>query len=159
MGGWEISSTGASTDTLTPGPGDTLFVITNKPFLSNDIYTFTMHSQDVDAEQAKQDLNDIRVVPNPYVVSNSWEPSNPYSNGRGPRELHFINLPESCTIRIFSIRGQLIQTLVHESGKANGTVIWDMTTKDNLDIAYGIYIYHIDAGDLGSKIGKFAVIK
>ena len=91
--------------------------------------------------------------------TNSWEPANPYANGRGPRELHFINLPESCTIRIFSIRGQLVQTLEHNSGLANGTVIWDMLTKDNLDIAYGIYIYHIDAGDLGSKVGKFAVIK
>jgi hypothetical protein len=26
-------------------------------------------------------------------------------------------------------------------------------------IAYGIYIYHIDAGKSGQKIGKFAVIK
>jgi hypothetical protein len=159
VGGWEISSTGASTDTLTPGPGDTLYVITNKPFQSNDIYEFTMHSQREDQEQAKADLDDIRVVPNPYVVSNSWEPTNPYSNGRGPRELHFINLPEACTIRIFSVRGQLVRTLEHDSGLANGTVIWDMLTKDNLDIAYGIYIYQIDAGDLGSKIGKFAVIK
>jgi hypothetical protein len=159
VGGWEITSTGASTDTLTPGPGDTLYVVTNKPFLSNDIFEFTIHSQGEDKEQAKLDLDDIRVVPNPYVVSNSWEPANPYANGRGPRELHFINLPESCTIRIFSIRGQLVQTLEHNSGLANGTVIWDMLTKDNLDIAYGIYIYHIDAGDLGSKVGKFAVIK
>ena len=34
-----------------------------------------------------------------------------------------------------------------------------MQTKDKLDISYGIYVYHIDAGELGQKIGKLAVIK
>jgi hypothetical protein len=34
-----------------------------------------------------------------------------------------------------------------------------MQSKDLLDIAYGVYIYHVDAGELGTKIGKFAVIK
>ena len=47
----------------------------------------------------------------------------------------------------------------HESELQNGTEIWDMLTKDQLDIAYGLYIYHIDAPGIGKKIGKFAVIK
>jgi hypothetical protein len=34
-----------------------------------------------------------------------------------------------------------------------------MLSKDQLDISYGVYVYHIDAGQLGTKIGKFAVIK
>ncbi len=118
-----------------------------------------MNGHKVDAEQAKFDMDDIRVVPNPYVVAASWEPSNPYANGRGPRELHFINLPLNCTIRIFNIRGQLVQTLEHDAGITNGTVIWDMQTKDLLDISYGVYVYHVDAGDTGTKICKFAVIK
>jgi hypothetical protein len=41
----------------------------------------------------------------------------------------------------------------------NGTEIWDMLTKDELDIAYGVYVYHVDAGKHGQKIGKFCVIK
>jgi hypothetical protein len=28
-----------------------------------------------------------------------------------------------------------------------------------MDIGFGVYIYHVDAGELGTKVGKFAVIK
>lgn len=107
------------------------------------------------------DVDDIKVVPNPYIVSNSWEPINPYSNGRGPRELHFIHLPPQCTIRIYNIRGALVRELEHDNtdNLRDGTSIWDMLTKDRLDISYGVYIYYVDAGEYGEKIGKFAVIK
>ena len=159
VAGWEIAFTNSATDTLLPQPGDTLFLFTNKPFLSHDVFEFVMSGQKIDPAQAKVDLDKIRVVPNPYVIAASWEPRNPYANGRGPRELHFINLPQSCTIRIFNIRGQLVNTIDYESTLTNGTYIWDMQTKDNLDISYGIYVYHVDAGDIGTKIGKFAVIK
>ena len=41
----------------------------------------------------------------------------------------------------------------------DGTEIWDMQTKDQLDISYGVYVYHVDAGSIGQKTGKFAVVK
>ncbi len=41
----------------------------------------------------------------------------------------------------------------------NGTADWDLLSKDNLDVAYGVYIYHVEAPGVGEKIGKFAVIK
>jgi hypothetical protein len=153
-----VAENGDTTKT-NPGPGDQAIIEFTKPFLSTDVYTFTTSSQKV--ETAMIDLDNIKVVPNPYVVSNSWEPLNPYSNGRGPRELHFTHLPPRCTIRIFNIRGQLVRELEHDNSDDiwDGTLVWDMMTKDRLDIAYGIYIYHIDAGDAGEKIGKFAVIK
>jgi len=34
-----------------------------------------------------------------------------------------------------------------------------MLSQDNLSIAYGVYIYQVDAPGVGKKIGKFAVIK
>jgi hypothetical protein len=117
------------------------------------------YAPSIDDDLAKTEIDDIKVVPNPYVVTNSWEPLNPYANGRGPRELHFIHLPPKCTIKIFNVRGQLVRTLEHDSDIWDGTEIWNMLTKDQLDIAYGIYIYHVDAGEHGQKIGKFAVVK
>ncbi|NQT26779.1 hypothetical protein HQ585_15595 [candidate division KSB1 bacterium] len=161
IAGWQIGLSISTEDTLNPTIGDTLFARFNKPFLSADSMEFTLHGQHIDQVAAEVQLDDIRVVPNPYIVSNSWEPKNPYSNGRGPRELHFINLPAECTIRIFNVRGQLVEMLEHQHGEnlSNGTEVWDMLTKDNIDIAYGIYIYHVDAGKAGQKIGKFAVIK
>jgi hypothetical protein len=168
VGGWQMSVNSSTTDTLQPQAGDTAFVVTNKPFLSNDVFEFTMNADKADNVQAKADMDQIRVVPNPYVVANSWEPADPDG---GARVLHFINLPARCTIRIFNIRGQLVQTIEHDSGVMDpvdvvdatsswdGTATWNLQSKDNLDVAYGIYIYHIDAGEVGTKIGKFAIIK
>ena len=93
------------------------------------------------------------------IVTNSWEPKNLYLSGRGERKLRFIHLPQSCTIRIFTILGNLVREITHHSDILDGTYVWDMLIKEQLDIAYGIYIYHVDAGELGQKIGKFAVIK
>ena len=159
---WGFDLDTATNDTLhnNPRAGDWFQIQTLRPFLSNDVYEFSAQSSRVDAQMAAQDMDRIRVVPNPYVVANSWEPLNPYANGRGPRELHFTHLPQQCTIRIFNVRGQLIRELEHNSDNAaDGTEIWDMQSKDLLDIAYGVYIYHVDAGEIGTKIGKFAVIK
>ena len=159
---WSFELDRATNDSLhrNPRAGDSVIIRTQKPFLSTDQYEFTTKGQRIDNELAKSQMEDIKVVPNPYVVANSWEPLNPYTNGRGPRELHFINLPEKCSIKIFNIRGQLIRELEHDTPDvSNGTEIWDMLSKDQLDISYGVYIYYVDAGELGSKTGKFAIIK
>ena len=47
----------------------------------------------------------------------------------------------------------------HEDTFENGTESWNMLSSDNLDIAYGVYLYHIDAPGIGEHTGKFAVIK
>ncbi len=38
-------------------------------------------------------------------------------------------------------------------------ISWNLVTEDGMDIAYGLYIYHVDAPGIGEKIGKFAIIK
>jgi hypothetical protein len=142
-----------------PVAGDTLNLILRKPFLSTDVYRFQMRGETEDKELAKDELDDIRVVPNPYVAAEVWEPRNPFSSGRGPRELHFINLPRECTIRIFNVSGILVDLIEHDSVLDNGTAIWDMLSKDNLEISYGVYVYHIEAPGIGQKTGTFAIIK
>jgi hypothetical protein len=159
---WQVTyiiSSPTQADTITAGPGDVLTIKLFKPFLSHDIYTFTTQAATINPALAKADMEKIKVVPNPYIVTNSWEPQNPYANGRGERQLHFTHLPAKCTIHIFNIRGQLVNTLEHQAALNDGTEIWNMLSKDNLEISYGIYIYHVKADGIGEKIGKFAVIK
>ncbi len=159
---WSLQLDRATNDSLhrNPRAGEFFQIKTIKPFLSNDVYEFTTKAPRIDEKSAREQMDMIRVVPNPYVVANSFEPLNPYVNGRGPRELHFIHLPAKCTIKIFNVRGQLVRELEHDTPEmSNGTEIWDMLSKDQLEISYGIYIYHVDAGDIGQKTGKFAIIK
>ncbi|MDZ7288743.1 MAG: T9SS type A sorting domain-containing protein [candidate division KSB1 bacterium] len=158
---WVRFSISSSTqpDTLMPGPGDVLTLTLAKPFLAHDTFEFKTLAPQIDPELAKTEMERIRVVPNPYIVTNAWEPRNPYSDGRGERALHFIHLPAKCTIKIFNIRGQLVNTLEHDAPINDGTEIWNMLSKDNLEISYGIYIYHVKAEGIGEKTGKFVVVK
>ena len=52
-----------------------------------------------------------------------------------------------------------MKTLVHHSSMDDGKEFWDLTTDDNFPISYGVYLFHVDAEDLGESIGRFAVIK
>lgn len=142
-----------------PAPGDTAIISLIKPFLSTDVFRFVAKKDFVDIELAKKEMNNIKVVPNPYIASAKWEPKNPYSSGRGPRSIHFTHLPNKCTIRIFTVNGELVKEIEHESTLNNGTAEWDLLTKDNLSASYGIYIYHVEAPGIGTKAGKFAIIK
>ena len=142
-----------------PQSGDELTLRLIKPFLEQDVFQFTAKEGYVDAQVAGTVLDDIKVVPNPYRVAAIWEPRNPFNSGRGPQELHFNNLPNQCTIRIFTVNGELVDVIEHNSPIENGTAVWDLLTKDELRVSYGIYIYHVDAPGIGEKVGKFAIVK
>ena len=104
-------------------------------------------------------MDDIKVVPNPYLAASRFETFNPFTRGRGPRQIRFTHLPQECTIRIYTVNGELVDTIEHNSALDDGSAEWDLLTKDNLDVAYGIYIYHVEAPGVGAKTGKFAIIK
>lgn len=142
-----------------PQEGDTAVVRLKKPFLSYDQFRFVGKRSYIDNELARIDLDKIKVVPNPYLANALWEPKNPYSSGRGPRSIHFTHLPSKCTIRIFTVNGELVREIEHNSPFNNGTAEWNLLTRDNLSASYGIYIYHVDAPGIGKKAGKFAIIK
>jgi hypothetical protein len=124
--------TGVDSMRRNPKAGESLQIKTVKPFLSNDVFSFTSAARGLSSEEADYDMDMIRVVPIPYVVSNSWEPLNPYKNGRGPRELHFTHLPSQCTIKIFNVRGQLVKEIDHNNSDNahDGTHVWNMLSKD-----------------------------
>ena len=158
---WQITfEESSNSKTVNPIEGDIFYIATNRPFNEKDIYKYKTIASSIDDKKAKNTLEDIRVVPNPYVVTNRLEPldrQNP--RDRGPRRVYFDKLPTSCKITIYTITGELVKEISHESSIENGQEFWDLTTKDNFPISYGVYIYHVDAGELGEKIGRLAIIK
>lgn len=146
---------------VAPKPGDIFHIAIRKPFSSIDKYQFTAKAPSVDYKLAHADesLNRIAVVPNPYIVTASWEPQHFYSSGRGTRKIDFIHLPPKCTIKIFTMRGFLVDTIEHDSPITDGAESWDMLSKDGMEIAYGVYLFHVETPDGKSHVGKFAVIK
>jgi len=102
---------------------------------------------------AVDDLNQIRVVPNPYNVR-----AVPLQYGKGaPDRIMFLNLPGECTIRIYTERGDLIKTIEHTNG--SGDEAWNLVTKYRQVVVSGIYLAHIETPDGRSTYRKFIVIR
>lgn len=145
--------------TLYPAAGDKFRVITTKPFMGGDYFSYQMIGATLNKEDIKSDLDKIGVVPNPYVAAAEWERKTISVNGRGERRIDFVNLPASCTVRIYTVAGALVKTLHKDSAPDDGSLPWNLVSDDGMDVAYGLYIYHVDAPGVGEKIGKFALIK
>ncbi|MSP64420.1 MAG: hypothetical protein EXR24_04690 [Ignavibacteria bacterium] len=142
-----------------PVEGDNFLIKTKKPFNRGDYFEFRTHSSRIENTLAKNQLEKISVVPNPYVAAASWEPRTLFQSDRGTRKIDFVNLPAICTIKIFTINGAHVKTLEKSSAANNGAISWDLISDDGMEIAYGLYVYHVKAKDIGEHIGKFAVIK
>ena len=143
---------------IAPSAGNSFHVSSRKPFATGDFFQFTLRSSSIDADLARSELDRIAVVPNPYVGSSAFEPRSQIE-GRGERRVQFIHLPPQCTIRIFNIRGELIRTLHHDGVVSDGSEWWDLRTEEQQDVAFGIYVFHIEAPGIGEHVGKFALVK
>jgi hypothetical protein len=141
-----------------PQPGDVFRISTKKPFRTGEYFEFTSKGPSFDQSKAQKDLSKVAVVPNPYVGAASWEPQTT-TVGRGERRVFFIHLPQACTIRIYTMSGRLVQTLTHNSTLDDGQEPWNLVSRDGMNIAYGVYIFHIEAPGIGTYIDKFAVLK
>ena len=157
----EIDTTGTGQTTIPPpGAGDVYEMVLSTPFGTDDVFRFTVRGERLDPalSLAQFQAEEPYVVPNPYVASASFEPERFAVAGRGERRMEFRAIPAGATLRIYTVRGELVQTLRHDDS-TTGIVPWNLRSKDNLEIAPGLYIFHVDADDLGEHVGKFAVIK
>jgi len=160
---WQItiSAPGDSATTpILPTDGDVLFIRIRRPFTSEDVFVLTTEAGKVNKADAKSQLDNIYVVPNPYVGYSTMEPTNRLpGTTRGERRVYFENLPQQCTIRIFSLSGTPVKTIEHDSSVEHGREYWNLLNKDGFSVAYGVYLAHIDAPGIGEKLIKFALIK
>ena len=158
---WELTfyEPSAGSDNVPPIEGDVFSIYTNRP-LADDIFTFSTTASTESKQVEKENMDNIYVVPNPYVVSSNIESldlQNP--RDRGPRRVYFANLPAMCTIKIYTMAGDLVRTLRHEGTIENGIETWDLTTSDNFPVSFGVYIFHVKSDNGNESVGRFALIK
>jgi hypothetical protein len=140
-----------------PLAGDVYAVKTLKPFQTGDTYSFSSSEAKFVSSNASSQLSNIYIVPNPYVAYSLSEEPGRSTTLRGDRDLQFRNLPPKCTIRIYTLLGELVQTI--EKDDFTSIAHWDLLSNESQRIAYGIYIYHVDAPEVGEFVGRIAVIK
>ncbi len=128
-------------------PSDTAFVPQNR---NNPFYAFNTNDLKVglnDNNSAVSALDLINVVPNPYYAYSAYE-KNQLDN-----RVKFTNLPEKCTIRIYTVSGTLIRKLTKDSPVTS--LDWDLKNQAGIPIASGLYIVHVEVPNVGEKILKF----
>jgi len=99
-------------------------------------------------------LDKIRIVPNPYYGFSTLDRSS------SDKFVTFRNLPLNCTIKIYTLNGDLIRTLVKTntgSTFTSSTLEWNLQNVENTPIASGIYVALIDAPGIGTKVLKMAI--
>jgi hypothetical protein len=150
----------AASEEELPAPGDVYRIDSKRPFVYDDQFIIRVLEPSEQQKQNAEDLDKVKVVPNPYIVTNAMEPAvrNVYLNQR--RRLMFTHIPAQCSIKIFTISGYLVDEIEVNNKPTDGIVHWDLLTREDLQIAPGIYVYHLKSHNTGKeKMGKFAVIK
>lgn len=99
------------------------------------------------ADQLAEALDLINVVPNPYYAYSEYERS------RLDTRVKITNLPEVCTVRIYSVNGKLIRTFKKDN--AVTSLDWDLNNHKGIPISGGVYLIHVEVPGVGEKIVKF----
>ena len=136
--------------------------------------TVGMGPKDNVAEVAKSALDKIRIVPNPYLAYSAYE-----KNAADTR-VKITNLPNNCTITVYALDGTLIRTIRRSinttdpdpqtgvpieisdgsnidrsAANLDNSAEWDLKNEKNVPVASGVYLFVVDAPNIGSKTLKW----
>ena len=102
---------------------------------------------------AKNELDIINVVPNPYHAFSAYE------ENQIDQRVKITNLPIKCTISIYTVNGNLVRQFERVDNMIT-SVDWDLKNSKNVPIASGVYLIHIQAPGIGERVVKwFGVLR
>lgn len=91
-------------------------------------------------------LDMINVVPNPYLAYSEYEKS------RLDTRVKITNLPDQCTVNIFTSSGKLVRTFKKDSPVTS--IDWDLNNHQRIPVASGVYLIHVDVPGVGERVLK-----
>ena len=113
-----------------------------------DKFSFTMQATDVVASDVVEDVN---VYPNPYYGFHELEES------RSNKFVSFNHLPQTATIKIYSLGGTLVRTL-DKADDGTQFLDWNLKNQYGYPVASGLYIVRIESGG-NEKVLKLALVQ
>lgn len=102
-------------------------------------------------------LDAVKVVPNPYYISHQGQRT-PYD-----AKIYFTKLPPRCTIEIYTIAGDLVQTIEHDetNGDApdkHSVEVWDLLSKNGLRVTSQTFVALVRTPNGAQSVQKFSVV-
>ncbi len=111
----------------------------------------------IEKAQYSDALDNVRIVPNPYYAYSSYE-KDQFSN-----TVKITNLPPRAIVTIYTLDGKFIQRFDRNAiprpesgnnpaiveGQINPSIEWNLKNVKGIPVASGVYIFHIEAPDLG----------
>ncbi|MBA4070655.1 MAG: hypothetical protein C0497_02305 [Gemmatimonas sp.] len=152
----------------------TLNVLYYRPIRGMPVFSYSI-APDVAGENIASikegDLSLVKVVPNPYIMFSHYEQTANLSR------LMFTHLPPTGTLRIYTASGQLVQQIkwnpsdLQRNCRATvnttqcsdaGDLMWNMRTREDLEVGPGFYVFVVSTevgGKKVDKLGKFVIIR
>jgi hypothetical protein len=107
---------------------------------------------------ARDRAGQVWVVPNPFRGSSDWDRP-PVIGDQLTRHVDFMGLPMAqCTIKIYTVSGDHVQTIHHDGTSGNGQAAWDLVSRNGQEVVSGIYLFMVDS-PAGQQIGRFVIIR
>lgn len=116
---------------------------------------------------------EIGVYPNPYRINAAWDGNNELT-----RKIMFYNLPSRAEIRVYTLAGDVVAELNHDSQSYRGDIrwfndisapnrklsggehAWDILSQSRQNLTTGLYLYTVKDLESGKiQRGKLAIIK
>ncbi len=123
--------------------------------------TYDLVSKVNQTDVAKNALDLINIVPNPYYAYSMYE-KNQLDN-----RVKITNLPSRCTISIFTPSGTLVRKFdrnvasdntsggVYPDLNLDSSLEWDLKNTKGIPVASGMYIIHVEAPGIGERTLKW----
>jgi hypothetical protein len=119
--------------------------------------------------------DEVIVVPNPYrgdvkYTDMGWEDlDGSYTYAEEYRKIVFLNIPERCVIRVYTLAGDLCKVITHNGNSdpdvpywygRNGAY-WNLINDNRQACLSGLYLFSVQDADKKKDdfVGKFVVIK
>ena len=122
------------------------------------------------AQRSATDVNankpPVYVYPNPYRGDAGYNAGG--FEGRAEerpddyvRVINFANVPDTCTIRIYTLDGDLVKEIKHAKAVDDPTATheeWNLITRNQQLVVSGLYYFTVQSEDGTVQIGKLTVI-
>jgi hypothetical protein len=116
-----------------------------------------------DVETVEEENLEVMVYPNPYRVDAEYSSDEYEKGGSYGKRIRFVNLPPRCTIRIYTLDGDLVREIYHHKDDLDLDATydeWNLISRNTQAVVSGIYLYSVENKDTGdTQIGKFVIIK